>query len=301
MRFKLMKRVALSSTLAAALALAAAPVIGTIVAKGAFRLDNASVRGNATLFEGASIETATVESSVELSSGAKVSLEPSSKGRFFGDRVILEKGAGDLEKSENLKFEARGLTIQPETGNASARIALSGAARIDVSALTGSLRVLNSHGLLVASVNAGRTIEFEPQPANAPTKISGCLVFKNGHYLVSDETTNVVVEVAGPGLDKEKGNRVEVYGGYDPTATPVSDASEFVRVASVRRLGKGCAVTAAAGKGGKAGAAGGAAGAAAGLSMTTVAIVGGVAAAGVVGGLAAAHSLPGQGSGSVSR
>ena len=303
MGFNSSVRMLLCISLAAVCALAAAPVIGTIVAKGAFRLDNASVTGNATLFEGASIETAGLPSSVELMTGAKVVLDPSSKGRFFGDRMILEKGAGALEKAENLKLEARGLTIQPETGNASARIALAGANRVDVSALTGSFRVLNSHGLLIANLNTGRTLEFEPQPANAPSKITGCLVSKNGHYIISDETTNVVVEVLGPGLDKEKGNRVEIYGGYDPTAAPVSDATQFVRVSSIKRLGKGCSATAAAGQGGNAGkTAGGAAGAGGGhaVSGTAIAIIGGVAAAGAVGGLVAAGALSGS-SGTVSR
>ena len=293
---------------------AAPPVIGTVVAKGAFRLDNATVRGNATLFEGASIETAGETAGetaapalgaatavvMELTSGPRVTLVAGSKGRFFGDHVVLEKGIGKIEKAQGLKFEARGLIIQPETGNASARIALAGAARVDVSALAGSFRVLNSRGILVADLNSGRTIEFEPQAPNAPSKLSGCVVFRGGHYLLTDETTNVVVELAGPGLEKEKGNRVEVTGGMDPTATPVSDASELIRTTAVKRLSKGCAATAAAGAGGPAGAAGpvkaGGGGGAGGLSTTTIAIIGGVAAAGVVGGLAVAGALPGQGS-----
>jgi hypothetical protein len=287
-------------------AFAAAPAIGTVVAKGAFRLDHATVTGNATLFEGASIETALVASSMELATGAKISLDPSSRGKFFGDHVILEKGAGRLEKAEGFKFEARGLIIQPETGNASARIALAGATRVDVSALSGSFRVLNSRGLLVANLKMGRTLEFEPQAPNTPWRASGCLVNRGGHFLITDETTNVVIEVAGAGLDKEKDNMVEVAGAMDPTATPVSDASQFVRVTSVKRLGKGCVGTAAAGSGGApgapaapgAGAPGKASGGGAGggLSTTMIAIIGGVAAAGAVGGLAASGALSGQGS-----
>jgi hypothetical protein len=111
------------------LASAAVPVIGTVVAKGAFRLDNATVTGNATLFEGTTIETKGAVSRMELSSGAKVSLATESKARFFGDHMILEKGEGRLEKAESFRFEARGLVIQPETGNASARVALTGGAR----------------------------------------------------------------------------------------------------------------------------------------------------------------------------
>ena len=130
---------------------------------------------------------------------------------------------------------------------------------------------------------------------------------KAGHFLLTDETTNVTVELVGPGLDRETGNRVEVSGSLDAAATPVTDASQFIRVTAVRRIGRNCVVnrtgTAAAGVGGKAGKTAKAGGAAAGgsvaaISTTTIAIIGGVAVAATVGGLAAGGALPGQGGGS---
>jgi len=282
------------SVLAAALALnfgvgggigvAASPAIGTVMAKGSFRLDNATVRGNATLFEGATIETAETGSSMELSSGARVTLSPESKGRFFGDHVVLERGQGRLDKTAGFHVEARGLTIQPETGNATGRVLLA-STRVQVAALTGSFRVLNASGMVVAKLPPGLTLAFEPQVSSAPAKLMGRLLIKNGHYLLTDETTNVTVELFGPGLAKGVGHRVEVTGTLDPTVTPVSDASEFIRVASVKTI----PVSGAA----PAGAAGGSSGAV--ISGTAIAIIGGVAAAAVVGGLAATGSLPGQG------
>jgi len=284
------------------LAAGAAPVIGTVVAKGTFRLDNATVTGNATLFEGATIETKSAASRMELSSGARISLGAESKARFYGDHMILEKGEGQLEKAAGFRFEARGLTIQPETGNASARVALAGGARIELAALTGSFRVLNARGLLVANIGAGRALALEPQAADTTSKVTGTLRKAGGHYLLTDETTNVTVELAGPGLSKEVGNRIEVQGAMDPTATPVTDASQFIRVSSVLHLGKGAAGssgTAAAGTGGAAGGAAGGGGMA--ISATTIAIIGGVAAAATLGGLAAAGKLGGGSSSSISR
>jgi len=288
---------------AAMIATGAAPVIGTVTAKGAFRVDNSGVAGNATLFEGSLVETAAADSITQLQSGARVSLGSQSKGRFFGDHMILEKGMGQLEKAENFRLEARGLTIQPETGKSSARVTLAGGTRVEVAALTGSFRVLNGRGVLVANIASGRAIEFEPQPANTPSKLTGCLVVRGVHFLLTDETTNVTVELGGQGLDKEKGNRVEASGAMDPTATPVSDASQFIRVSGVKRLGKGCpagsGAAAAAGSGG--GTPGKTAGGSGhGLSTTTIAILGGVAVAGAVGGLAASGKLSGS-SGTVSR
>lgn len=290
---------AVAAMMSLVMASGAGPVIGTVVTKGAFRLDNATVTGNATLFEGATVETKSAESRMELSSGAQVSLGADSRARFYGDHMILEKGAGQLQKAENFRFEARGLTIQPETGNASARVALAGGARVELAALSGSFRVLNARGMLVANVGAGRTLALEPQAADTATKLTGTLSKVGGHYLLTDETTNVTVELAGQGLAKEVGNRIEVTGAMDPTATPVTDASQFIRVSSVKHLGKGAAGSsgaAAAGKGGAAGGVGGGGGIA--MSATTIAIIGGVAAAATLGGLAAAGKLPGQGSAS---
>lgn len=275
------------------------PVIGTVVAQGTFRLDNATVTGNATLFEGATIETKTAASRMVLSTGARISLNVDSKARFYGDHLILEKGEGRLEKASGFRFEARGLTIQPETGNASARIALGSGARVTLAAFTGSFRVLNARGVLVANVGSGHALELEPQTVDTATKLTGTLRKAGPHFLLTDETTNVTVEVAGPGLSKEVGNRVEVTGQMDPTATPVTDASQFIRVSQIKHLGKGDAA-AAAGQGGAAGA-GGAAGHGIALSATTIAIIGGVAAAATLGGLAAAGKLPGQASSPVSR
>jgi hypothetical protein len=287
------------SFLAAALALnigvgggigvAASPPIGTVVARGSFRLDNVTVRGNATLFEGATIETADTGSSMELSSGAKVTLSPESKGRFFGDHVVLERGQGRLDKTAGFHLEARGLTIQPETGNATGRVLLASNTRVQVAALTGSFRVLNARGMVVAKLPPGLTLAFEPQISSTPTKLMGRLQVKNGHYLLTDETTNVTVELFGPGLAKEVGHRIEVTGALDPTVTPASDASEFIRVTSVKSV----PISGAA----PAGAAGGSSGAV--ISGTAIAIIGGVAAAAVVGGLAAVGGLPGQGTAAV--
>jgi hypothetical protein len=269
-------------------------VIGTVLAKGTFQLDSATVKGNATLFEGATVETRAVGSTVELGSGVRFLLASDSRGKIFGDHLILEKGQSQLEKGAAYRLEARGLSIHPETAASTARVSIAAGSRVQVAALTGSFRVRNSRGLLVASIATGTALEFDPQAAaQAASKLSGCLQKKAGRYVLTDEITNVTVELAGDGLEKEVGNRVEISGSLDPTATPSPEASQVIRVNAVRRMSKGCPS-----KAGAAGAAAGAAtgGAGGGVAASTVAIIGGVAAAATVGGLAAAGKLPGQGS-----
>jgi hypothetical protein len=268
---------------------AATPAIGTILAKGSFRVDNTTTSGNATLFEGSVLETAVASSSIQLNSGARISLASESRGRVFGDRLVLEKGGTNLENSTGFRLVALGLTIQPDRGASTGSVIFESPRRLRVSAATGSFRVLNTSGQLIANLAAGAALAFEPQQgASNVSRVSGCLENKSGHYLMTDEVTKVTVEVAGSGVAQEAGNKIEVTGTTDPTATPASDASQLVRAREIKRISKGCgdkAVAAAAGTGGAAGAAGAAAGG--GIAVTTVAIVGGVAAAAVVGGLAA--------------
>ena len=303
-------------------AAAAPPAIGTIVTKGAFRLDHATLINNATLFEGATVETGEAVSRLELSSGTRLELGPDSKGRFFGDHLVLEGGQTRIDKANGFHVEARGLTIQPDTGVSTGRILLAGNTRVQVAALTGSFRVLNSRGMEVANIPSGMALVLEPQSAAGAARLTGRLVNRGGHYLLKDETTNVTVEIAALGMVKEElakqvGRRVEVTGSTDPVATPVSDATQVILVARMMQAptseppppasGGG---TAPAGSGGAGGGRrfggsrrrGGAAGASsAAISVTMIAVIGGVAAAAVVGGLVASGSLAGSTAAPVSR
>ncbi len=300
MKLQMLKSVlAIAMSLHLGLASAASPAIGTVIAKGAFRVDSATVNGNATLFEGSMIETSTVPSSVQLNTGARVSLGASSRGRLFGDRMVLEKGNLDLENSAGFKLVALGLTIQPERGASSGRVFLENGHRVRVAASGGSLRVLNASGQLIANMAPGVAMAFEPQPSSNMTRVTGVIQKKGEHYILTDEITKVTVELRGNEVAQYVGKHVEVTGTMDSGATPVSDASQVVQAKEIHTDGKSKSVAAAAATGGAAGAGG--AGAATGIAVSTVAIVGGVAAAATVGGLAASDALPGQGSHTVSR
>jgi hypothetical protein len=118
----------------------------------------------------------------------------------------------------------------------------------------------------------------------------------------------VTVEVAGPGIPNEVGKPSHDRRNADPSARPVSDASQFIRVTEVSRVAKGCLVgkgnagapgAAAAGRGGSGSGSGGETGA--GVSVATIAVIGGVAVAATLGGLAAKGALPGQGDSGISR
>lgn len=272
---------------------AAVPVIGTASAKGSFRLDEATVAGNATLFEGSLIQTAAAASSVSLAGGTELKLAPGSRARLFADRLALEQGGAQVRTGKAFWLEALGLRVEPAGGASSGRVSLDGARRLRVAALAGSFRVLNARGQVVANLPAGVALAFEPQQGGdaQAVRLTGILEAEEGHYLLTDEVTSVRVEVVGANLAAETGRRIEITGRLDPTASPARGASQLVRVTATRRLPG--VPAAAAGQGGKS--------VAGGIGMKTVAIIGGVAAGAAVGGLAAADAFTGQDDGGVSR
>jgi hypothetical protein len=294
---------------------AAGPAIGMAVADGRFYLDQASVTGNGTLFDGSHIQTLGAPSQLRWSRGAQFRMGAASRASVYEHRLVLESGIGQLDAAPGFEVEAGTLHVSAEQSEAIARIGLSSPGHLTVAAFRGAVRVTNSAGLLVAKVEAGASLDFEPQAAGAeaPTQAAGCLLEHAGKFIMAEQTTRIVLEVRGAGLDRELGNRVRITGRAIKSA---AGSAQVIEVLSVKPIAKGgCtaiakklgaatgaaapgAVAGANGTGSAAGAAGGAkaagAATAAHAAKGTVAVIGGVAAAATVGGLAAVGSLPGQ-------
>jgi hypothetical protein len=280
--------------------------IGSAITNGSFMVDHARVWGNTTLFDGSVIETASAPSQLQLIGGAQVRLAADTRATVYQKKLILESGYGQVESAPGYEVEARTLRVSGSR-DAITRVKLEGDGKVIVAAVRGAVRVTNSTGVLVATIEAGKSLDLEPQAvgASAPTKVTGCLLEKAGKAIVVDQTTSVVLELLGTDLEKEIGNRVEITGVAETSPASVPGASQLIRVAGLKVVGKGgCSsvakkIGATAGAGAVAGTAVGTAGAATvgaatGIGAGTIAVIGGVAAAATVGGLAAAGSLPGQ-------
>jgi hypothetical protein len=271
--------------------------IGSAITNGSFQVDHARVWGNSTLFEGSIIETASAPSQVQLIGGAQVRLAADTRAMIYQKKLILESGYGQVEAAQGYEVEARSLRVSGSR-DAITRVKLEGDGKVIVASVRGAVRVTNSAGVLVATIEAGRSLDLEPQAAgaSAPTNVTGCLLEKAGKAIVVDQTTSVVLELRGMDLEKEIGNRVEITGVAENSPASVPGASQLIRVAGLKVVAKGgCSsiankIGATAGAGAVAATAAGTAGVGAG----TIAIIGGVAVAATVGGLAAAGSLPGQ-------
>jgi hypothetical protein len=226
-------RMALSVMVALSL-IAAPPVIGTVTAGGAFRLNGDTVIANGTLTEGVVIESGRGDSSVRLAGGVRLSLGADSRGRLYSDRIVLEKGETRLDNGVGFHLEALGLTIRPDRGLSTGRIELVGTGRVRVAALTGSFRVLNERGVLVANVAAGSALALEPQASRAVTHITGTLTERSGHFLVTDQVTRVTVEVTGERLAAYAGQVVGVTGALNAAATSAAAGSQVIAATQVQ-------------------------------------------------------------------
>ncbi len=283
------------------------PAIGIVTASGHVTVERSEVWGNSTLFDGATVETKSSSSDLALRNGVRVQLGAESRARIWQNRVALERGIGQMAAPASYELDAAGLRIRAvgDTGHEKARVRVTIGDRVEVMALAGAARVTNGAGLLLASIPAGRGMSFSQQAAaTGSVTRTGCLLYKDGHYILQDENTQEVVELNARDallndLKNNTGNRIEATGTAGATKPAVSIATLLMNVAAITVKSQGgCLSVAAAlnaqteapaGGGGKvaaaaAGAAGGAAaGTAVGLStgaIVAIVAVGGGAAAG---------------------
>jgi hypothetical protein len=277
---------------------AAGPTIGIATGRGSFLLNNSSISGNATVFEGAVLETSSTPSVVSLQNGSRMQLGVASRAKFYGDRLVLEKGAGELETSQAYRIEAEDLRIVPESSGAATRVALREHGKVAVVAMRGSANVTKGDGTLVARLETGTALEFALQDAgaSAPVSVSGCLAVSPGGFLLNDETAKVTFELRGQDLAKYAGQRVSVSAVVLRQERPGQGATQVIQATAVKVLGGSCPVPGATVPGNsrptataKAGAAG----------TTGKAVIAGVAIAAVAGG--AAVGLAGEEKSTISR
>ena len=282
--------------------MAASSVIGIATARGGMRMDQAAVNGNGTLFEGTTVETGRTASDLKLNNGVNVQLLSSSKGTVYADRVVLQRGSGQITGAatnpSGYLMEARSLRVVPVAAGGAATVQLTAANKVQVTAFGGNFRVTNARGVTIAALAAGRALEFElPAEAGAsgPAMVTGCVVKKDGKFLLTDEAAGVSIELRG-NLDQYVGRRIEVHGSQIPDAKPATGASQVVQAGQIKQLEDKCsskagAVAAGAGAGAAAGAAAAGTGAAAG---TTAAAAGlGIAAKAVIAGVVVAAATTG--------
>ena len=185
----------------------AAPAIGIVTASGHFSVEGSQVWGNATLFDGATVETSSASSELALRNGVSVQLGAGSRVRIWQNRLILEKGAAQL--SAPAAFEAR----------------VSDQAKLIRASFKGSVAM---------------------QAAQGQTVHTGCIVYKDGRFLLQDQNTQEVIELSGPDLGANVGNRVEARGTASSARPGVAPATSVMNIASIAPQSQGGCLSVAA-------------------------------------------------------
>jgi hypothetical protein len=229
--------------------------IGTVNARGGLRVDGNDVMGNATLFNGSTIETSRASATLRLSAGAEVTLASDSHGTLYRDHLVLKKGKGELAGSSPFQLQAMGLHVSGNSAGSRGVVSVVSDGRIEVTALAGNLGVVNAQGIVLANLQPGRSMAFAMQGQGTPTSFSGTGIVsvENGRYYLSADN-NVTYELVGKNLQKYVGTKVVVSGNLQPAAA--GGAGGVIGVKSIAINGGG----------------------AVGLTTTELVIIGGVSA-----------------------
>jgi hypothetical protein len=257
------------------------PVIGTATSWGAFLVNNASVPGSATLFEGASLQTDGAASTLQLYKGERLLLSSHSAAVIHNDNLLLDRGIAEFSGLGDYRVQARDLSVRASGPGALIRVGVGLQNRVMVASVRGAAEVRNRQGTLVARLASGAALTLSPTSAEA-VDVTGIVLMQEGKFYLVDDVTKVKVELRANGLSKVVGKRMHITGTVGPTEALATGVSLVVIVDTATAVAVAAGATAAAGAATAAGAS------AAGISTATIAIVGGaVAVGGTVGGLAA--------------
>src|SRR5262249_25726526 len=124
---------------------AATSGIGIAMSQGNIVINNSQTAGNATIFDGSTLETRSASSEIRLNGGAQLRLSTESRGTVYTDHVTLEKGSARIA---GYSANANGLNVRAD-GNSSATVSMRDQGVVEIAALTGNVRVFNAAGMNV--------------------------------------------------------------------------------------------------------------------------------------------------------
>lgn len=222
------------------LATAGAPVIGVAIKSGSFMVDGARIDGNATVLEGNRIDSGSGSTRLQLSNGNRLKLGADSTGSIYRNRLVLERGTGEVQTTTAFYLEALNLRVETETPKTRARVALTAPGLLHVDAVDGAVQVSTSKGVLLARLEPGTSLEFAPPPdgAMAPSKLTGIVRKIGEKYVLSEETSKLIIELRGADVASLLGERVEIEGVVLAETSNVQGVSEVVKVVRATKVAR---------------------------------------------------------------
>jgi hypothetical protein len=208
--------------------------IGFAYVDGNYVLDGSTMRGNGTLFEGATLELSDAPARLQLGHGARVWLGPGSRMRVYRDRLLLTKGLSQIEGSAEYALETRAIRVLASSPGSLVRLQLEDDGGAVVMPVRGLAEVTNPRGVRVGNIPAGRAVKFTEHAGDPRSRaLQGCLYRQDQQYLVTDETTNVTFRLEGRALQPELGHVIQLTG----LARSAADLAQTVVVTDLRRVG----------------------------------------------------------------
>ena len=186
----------------------AATSVGTLRPGGHATVNGSPASKNAEVPAGAVIETIEAGSRLTVGKSVKIQFLENSRVRVWEDHLLLESGGVDV--SGPYLVEAAGLKIHTlEAASATIRLG----ERLSVAAGAGLVRVQDAQGLVLSFIEAGKRASFALDTAKAGAEShTGCMVYKDSRFLLQDDASRELVELRGPDLEWNVGNRVVVSG-----------------------------------------------------------------------------------------
>ena len=152
-------RLGIAALVSVAAGLALPPIIGVASALGTFTVNNAEVQGNANLFDGAQLKTSKASSRIFMQNGASLVLGIDSVATIYADHIELQQGAAKVDNMAGFSIRARDYRIVSAQSGSQAIVRIT-AAEVQVAALTGSLNVFDSSGVLLTRITNGTAAAF---------------------------------------------------------------------------------------------------------------------------------------------
>lgn len=210
--------------------------------------------------------------SVEIGT-TSLMISPDSDGTASGDRAILRRGELRFTSANTYRVEASSFRITAFVSQTSGTVRMNPGGGVQVAALNGAIRVDNASGIELARLLPGETLDFQAGDGGSTAyDVNGCFTAQDGHFFVTDATTNMKLELHGADLAKYVGRRVRVTGNASPQS-PAAGAPRIVDVSQITQLpGEVCGPAGSKADGGS-------------HHVTKAVVIGGVVVGGTVGGL----------------
>ena len=145
----------------AALWAGSAPTVAVAVTMGQMEVNHLKADGTANVPEGAQLKTHESAARLQFRSGGRATLGTESQALIFTGRLVLESGSGLVNGSNSIALEALGFRVLAGEREGSALVEHRGRF-IQVSSVAGVTSVYDQGGTLVARVQPGTPLTFEP-------------------------------------------------------------------------------------------------------------------------------------------